>query len=89
MTSRRPRGRTHPAQPLADEHSGQPDIAWKAAETALAAEHPGEREAAGRSAAPLLASLALNYLPVVDPAVASLIGARRAIDTGTPVPTSD
>lgn len=61
----------------------------KAAETALAAEHPGEREAAGRSAAQLLASLALYYLPVVDPAVPSLIGARRAIDTGTPVPTSD
>lgn len=63
--------------------------AVKAAETALAAEHPGEREAAGRSAAQLLASLALYYLPVVDPAVPSLIGARRAIDTGTPVPTSD
>ncbi|NLE17603.1 MAG: hypothetical protein GX632_03565 [Propioniciclava sp.] len=50
-----------------------------AAGIALATDQPGERAASARRAADLLRSLALYYLPVVDPDAPSLVGARREL----------
>ncbi|MDO5535041.1 MAG: hypothetical protein Q4F65_10365 [Propionibacteriaceae bacterium] len=54
--------------------------AAKAVRLALASDEPGEREAAARRAAGLLGSLALYYLPVIDPAVPSLLGSPKALE---------
>lgn len=53
--------------------------AQKAASVALASDNPGERRTAAASAAKLLASLRLHYLPVVDPDSPALLGERKQI----------
>lgn len=54
--------------------------AAKAATTALRSPNQAERRNAASRAAEILNSLALYYLPIIDPAEKSLIGARRMID---------
>lgn len=54
--------------------------AARAAHTALHAESEGEREAARRRVAEILGSLALYYLPPVDPTTPTLIGQRKQIE---------
>ena len=54
--------------------------ATKAAQAALADGPEPEREAARRRVAEILGSLALYYLPPIDPAAPALIGARRQIE---------
>lgn len=54
--------------------------AAKAAATALGDGPVPERDAARRRVAGILRSLALYYLPPIDPAVPALIGARRQIE---------
>ncbi|MBK7819626.1 MAG: hypothetical protein IPJ61_00755 [Tessaracoccus sp.] len=65
---------------LPETAQGPARRAAKAAETALADGPAPEREAARRWVAEILGSLALYYLPPVDPAAPSLIGARRQIE---------
>ena len=55
------------------------DTAQRAASLALASDSPGERRSAAASAAKLLASLRLHYLPVVDPGAPALLGERKQI----------
>ncbi|MFT3889135.1 MAG: hypothetical protein QM713_13355 [Arachnia sp.] len=59
---------------------GSAGRAAKAARTALADGPPEERAAARRRVAEILRSLALYYLPPVDPAAPSLIGTRKQIE---------
>ncbi len=54
--------------------------AQNAARVALGASADAEREAAARKAAELLSSLALYYLPRVDPAAPQLVAKPRAIE---------
>lgn len=56
--------------------------AGRAAVVALSDAPAAEREAAARRVAGILSSLALFYLPTVDPATPSLIGRRREIEPG-------
>lgn len=56
--------------------------ALKAARTALGSELPGEQRAARERVADLLGSLALYYLPHVDPTAPALVGERKAIEPG-------
>lgn len=56
--------------------------AAKAATVAVSDAPPAEREAAAKRVAEILNSLALFYLPVVDPSTPSLIGRRREIEPG-------
>ena len=51
-----------------------------AARAALGTTVPAEREAAARKAAELLRSLALYYLPRIDPAASKLVASPRAIE---------
>lgn len=54
--------------------------AARAAHTALHADNAGEREAARTRVAELLGSLALYYLPPVDPSAPQLLGERKQIE---------
>lgn len=64
--------------PLTARDSGR--RAARAAHTALNGTTDGEREAARRRVADILGSLALYYLPAVDPRAPQLIGRRREIE---------
>lgn len=65
---------------LPESARGPARTATKASRVALAATTAGEREAGARQAAEILGSLALYYLPVIDPGAPSLLGTRRAIE---------
>lgn len=54
--------------------------AGRAAATALSSDHEGERRAAAARAAEILSSLALYYLPVIDPDAPALVGVRKQIE---------
>ena len=53
--------------------------AARGAALALASDNPAERETAARTAAALLRSIALYYLPTIDPTTPPLIAARRQL----------
>lgn len=61
------------ARPIAER-------AVKVVSTALNSTNDGEREAARAQAAKMLNSLALYYLPPIDPGAPALIGERKAIE---------